>query len=200
MLALACFVALRAWPRSLLPAGAALLTAWCAATALADMQQCWQPQSRNLKAIKQRLLQLKDLHAGDIVVISNTPMRIGTAQHFAMILSYCSTPFVELVTGVDGLEVGRDILADPGRLGLQHVDFVHELKRDDLRRIYVLLSDGVAACSLRTLFAREVHGGQYELHPLKGYTGAQPPPDRTYSREELRAIERDIYFPHRHLQ
>jgi hypothetical protein len=194
LLAACCAAAFGASPRRWMPAGGALLAAYAAATVVADIQQCWRPQARNLQAIQAALSGLKDVRYHDIVAISGVPPSRGTAPHFAMALSYSSTPFVETVTGVWGLVVGRDFADDTGRLGLLHTDFFHELKSADLSRAHVVVCDERSQCRVRTLLAREVRAGQYDLYPLKNYAGPLPEPGRVYRREELAPWTADLYF------
>ncbi len=175
----------------------AVLAAYGAATVIADIEQCWKPQSRSLRAIRQELNRLRDVRYHDIVAVSGTADYVGTARHFAMSLAYSSTPFVETVTGVWGLVVGRDIAYDTGRMGLLHSDFFLELKPEDLRRVHVVVCDDRPQCGTRTIMAREVEPGRYELYPLKNYAGAGTQ-GRLYSREELTPLEKDVYFAKKH--
>lgn len=197
MLAGACAALSRPRPR-LFPAGAALMVAYAAATTLAEIQQCWKPQSRHLQSIKGQLRRLNDLRSHDVVVISATPMEIGTAPHFVMVAPYSSTPFAELVTGVWGVVVGREIFCESGKWGLQHTTHLRELKLEDLRRTHVLVTEGDLNCTPRTVIACEVRPGAYEFYPAKGYTGWPPIAPRTYSHDELKQLEKHVYLAHRH--
>jgi hypothetical protein len=154
------------------PVITAVLVGWSAGTVVGEIQQCWRPMARNTQAVVRALQKLENVRDHDIVAVAGTPGRIGTAPHFAMYLSYSSTPFVETVAGVFGLHVGRAILWDSGRLGLEHVDFFRELKEEDLRRAHVVACDALEDCSVRTVLAREVAPGRYEMHPLKNYRGS----------------------------
>jgi hypothetical protein len=167
------------------PAAAAAVTGWSAGTVAAEARQCWQPMSRNTQAVIRELRRLENLRDHEIVAVAGTPSWIGTAPHFGMFNSYSATPFVETVTGVFGLYVGRAILYDTGRLGLEHIDFFRELKEEDLQRTHVVACEGLEDCSVRTLMAREVGPGRFAARPLKNYRG--PPIDlgRTYTRAEL---------------
>jgi hypothetical protein len=146
---------------------AAALIGWSAGTVVAEIRDCWRPMARHTQAVIRELKKLENLRDHDIVAVSGTPRRIGTAPHFGMYLSYSSTPFVETVTGTFGLIVGRAILWDSGRLGLEHVDFFRELKPEDLRRAHVVACDGLEACSIRTVLERE-----RVRYPLKNYRGS----------------------------
>jgi hypothetical protein len=138
------------------------------------------------------------VRSGDVIVISNTPHQIGTAGHFAMIHSYCSTPFVETVTGVDGVVTGREIYYEFGRPSLQHTDFMRPLKPEDLARTHVLVSDSNLKCHIATLIACEARPGFYKLYPSKDHAGPSLPPSRVYAREELGQFGNNLYFPRRH--
>jgi hypothetical protein len=146
---------------------AAALLGWAAGTVVGEIQDCWRPMARHTQAVIRELKKLENLRDHEIVAVAGTPSRIGTAPHFGMYHSYSSTPFVESVTGVFGLYVGRAILWDSGRLGLEHVDFFRELKPDELRRAHVVVCDGLEDCSIRTVLQR---GG--ERYPLKNYRGS----------------------------
>ncbi len=198
-LAAGCWAALGRWPR-LARAAAASLVAYSAATAFAEIQQCWTPQSKNLESIQRQLRGLNDVRYHDVIAISGTPMEIGTAQHFAMLLPYCSTPFAETVTGVWGLVVGREIYCESGRLALQHTSFMRPLQPEEIRRTHVVACGADLNCNIRTLLACEVRPGAYELHPLKDYTGSPAIAPRLYSHEELRSLGEAVYVARRHGQ
>jgi hypothetical protein len=36
------------------------------------------------------------------------------------------------------------------------------------------------------------------IYPIKARGGPPPPPGRAYSRDELRPVEKDVYFARRH--
>ena len=199
VVAVVCVALVPRCRRRLVMVGGSLLVAYGAATAIADIQQCWRPQSRNIQAIKQQLRRLKGVSYHDIVVISNAPMQIGTAPHFAMTLSHISRPFVETVTGVWGLVVGREIFCESGRLALQHTDFMHELKWDDVGRTHLLVCDTVSNCGPRSLLACETGPGRYEVYILKGSFGSPRTAGRAFSREDLGPLKKDIYFARHHL-
>ncbi len=198
LLAAACFALLR---RPLLPAAAGLLVAYFAATAFAEMQQCWKPQSRNLQAIKGQLHDLKDLRDHDFVVVSGTLINLGTAPQFAMMACpYSSRPFLEMVTGIWGLTAAREIFYDARmeKLALEHTSSMQELQLDDLRRTHVVASEGDLSASIRRLIALEVRRGAYRLLPLKDYSGSSAIADRLYTHDELKAMEKDVYLARRH--
>jgi hypothetical protein len=151
---------------------AAALIGWAAGTVVGEIQDCWRPMARHTQALIRELKKLENLRDHDIVAVAGAPDRIGTAPHFGMYISYSSTPFVESVTGVFGLFVGRAILWDSGRLGLEHVDYFREIQPEDLRRAHVVACDGLEDCSIRTVLQR---GDQ--RYPLKNYRGSG---DRVY--------------------
>ncbi|MBI3696933.1 MAG: hypothetical protein HY238_19130 [Acidobacteria bacterium] len=197
-LAVGCFALLARSPRRLLPLGAALLAAYAAATTVAEIRQCWTPQAKNLAAIRRELRRLPNLHDHDIIAISGTPKRLGTAPHFAMTSSpYSSAPFAELVTGVPRLIVGEEIFCESGRLGLQQ-NRMRPLSIDDLPRTHVLVTGGDLDCSPRPVLACEVRPGAYELYWLKGYAGSPPIVPRTYTHDELAPLAGQVYFAHGH--
>jgi hypothetical protein len=185
---------LRPWPRTALPAAAGLLVALSAATAVAEIRQCWIPMSRHIRFIETELRRLPQLAYHDNVVIAGTPLRLGTAPHFGMFNSYTSTPFVETVTGVWGLNVARDLLYDYGRLGLEHTDFFHEIRPGDLAHTHLIACAPDLTCALRTLLARPLGSGRYELHSLKGYAGPALDPARAYSVGELAPLRAQLYI------
>jgi hypothetical protein len=197
-LAAAAYEALRPLPRALFPAGAGLLAAYCAATAYAEMQQCWIPQARHLRSAARQLRNLKDLQYHDVIVIAAAPPALGTAPHFALTsCPYSSTPFAEITTGVKGLLVGREIFCEAGKLQLLLND-MYPLREADLRRTHVLFTEDNLDCRLRTILACESEPGAYELHPLKDYRGPPPAVGRACSHDELRAMEGFVYVAQRH--
>lgn len=167
---------------------AAALVGWSAATAVAEIRQCWSPMARHTGVVVRALQRLENVRDHDIVVVAGTPARIGTAPHFGMYLSYSSTPFVETATGVFGLIVGRAIQWDSGRLGLEHADFFREVRPEELARAHVVACDALDACSPRTVLAREVEPARFELRALKNYRGPPLDPARVYSRDEVDAL------------
>ncbi len=172
--------------------GAAALVAFGVASVLADIRQGWIPQSENLRVIRRELGRLRDVRDHDIIAVSGAPQQIGTAPHFAMFLSFSSTPFVETATGVWGLVTGRDITVDSGRLGLEHTDFFRPLESRDLQRTHVIACQGWNRCGVRLLLAREVRPGRFQLHALKEYRGPPIETGRLWSRQELEGGE--VYF------
>ncbi|HYM13215.1 MAG TPA: hypothetical protein VEU62_20915, partial [Bryobacterales bacterium] len=173
---------------------------WCAATALAEIRQCWTPESKNLRSIAQQLRGLADLRYHDIIALAHAPLQIGTAPHFAATsCPYSSVPFAEMTTGVAGLLVGREIFCEDGRLALQ-LNEMHQLAPGDVRRIHVIDTVGDLSAKVRTLLACQVAPGAYELYPLKDYTGSPPIAPRAYSHDELQALADSVYLAHRHLR
>jgi hypothetical protein len=185
---------LRSWPRTAFPAAAGLLVAFAAATAVAEIRQCWIPMSRQVRSIETELRRLPQLAYHDNVVIAGTPLRLGTAPHFGMFNSYTSTPFVETVTGVWGLNVARDLLYDYGRLGLEHTDFFHEIRPGDLAHTHLIACAPDLTCTTSTLLARPVGSRRYELHPLQDYAGPALDPARTYSVGDLAPLRTQLYI------
>ncbi len=175
------------------PVMTAALAGWCAATVAAEARQCWRPQARITRAAARAVGQLENVRDHDIVAVAGTPDRIGTAPQFGMYLSYSSTPFVETATGVFGLIVGRDILYDSGRLGLEHKDFFRPLHEEDLARTHVVACLG-EDCTAKTVLARELEPDRFELRALKNYRGPAFEAGRRYTRDEVHALGRQVYF------
>lgn len=197
MFAAACLALARLLPRPVFPIAGGLLVAGCAASAVAEIEQCWQPQSRDQRALQAQLRRLPDLRDHDVVVISGAPLQIGTAPHFAMVGSHISRPFVEMTTGVGRLSVGRALFCDSGQLGLEHAEYLHAMPREEVRRTHVLVADGRAGYRPRSLLACQMRPDAWRLLPLKSYQGA-PIPDREFTRSELAPREAEIYFAPRH--
>ena len=190
-LALALAVLACRLPVLRLPLAAALM-AWVTVASIADIEQCWIPQSENLRLVARRLRELK-VDPGDVLVVSNTTQWIGTAPNFAFLADWASTPFAEHVTGVHNLDTGCDIIDDGGRLRLFHYSRVRDLRPEDASRLHILVDEKNGRLSDRHLLAEPVHGGNYRLHPLKGYAGPAFPP-QDFTREQLALMESDIYF------
>jgi hypothetical protein len=85
--AAAVAMAVTALPVARLPA-AALLAASLAVAVTANIEQCWIPQSRNTRAIGERLRGLGKFQPGDLVIVSGTTMWIGTAPHFTFLAGW----------------------------------------------------------------------------------------------------------------
>jgi hypothetical protein len=173
---------------------AGLLAAYSAATVVAEIRQCWIPQSDNLRAIARQLREWRDVNDRDIILVAGAPMTIGTAPHFALSSPYSAEPFVEAVTGARGLVTGGDVFCDHGRLVPQNSN-LHGLTREDLRRTHLLFIDGELHCSRRTLLACRAAPDGYEIHPLEGYRGSAIEP-RLYSSREFGRWDGEIYVAH----
>lgn len=199
VLAAACHAMLARFRPLAFATAAAGLVAYSAATAYAEIQQCWKPQSQHLESIKQQFRQLKDLQDHDFIVVAAVPLQMGTARHFALFACpYSSTPFAETVTGARSLLVGREIFCEGGKFGMQ-LDFMRELQPEQLRQTHVLFTDGDLKARVRVLLACEVGANQYQLYPLKDYAGSPPVEARTYTHDELSKLAHDVYVAHRHL-
>lgn len=198
VLATLCVAVFDRWHRLLFPAVAAGLVAFCAATAYAEIQQCWTPQSKHLASVKQALRDLKDLRPHDYVVVSAVPLVMGTAPHFALFACpYSATPFAETVTGVRPLPVGRELFCEEGKFRLE-LDSMRELQPDDLRRTHVLFTEGDLTVRVRTILACAVGTNAYQLYPLADYAGSPPLEPRVYTHDDLGRLYADIYLAHRH--
>lgn len=190
-LALALATIVLAIPR-LRAALAAGLVAWMAAATVADIRQCWIPQSDSLRAIARSLRAMPDLQPGDLIVVSNIPLWIGTAPHFAFMADWASTPFAEHATGVHDLRTACEIVDDGGRLRAFHYDVMRDLNVQDPARTHVLVVDADGRLTERRLLAEPVRPGEYRLYALKGYAG--PPPEGEFTRQQLALEESQIYF------
>lgn len=115
-----------------------------------------------------------------------------------MVNSHISAPFAELVTGVWGLMVGKEIYYQSGQWGLGHADFFFPIEAADLARTHVLTSEPDLSYRIRTLIAAEVQPGRYAVLPLKDYTGSPPIESRTYSHDELRQLGQALYVARPH--
>ena len=118
---------------------AGLLCAWFAAAVVADIRQCWIPQSQHLQALKTGLRRLQNLQPGDLVVVPGTPWVIGTAQNFALVGSLWWRNFARQVTGVPDLEFWREIVIEQDRLRLYHRVTMRDTSPAELARAHVLL-------------------------------------------------------------
>jgi hypothetical protein len=176
--------------RAVLAAG---LAAWMAVATVADIRQCWIPQSNNLRAIARALREMRDLQPGDLIVVSNIPLWIGTAPHFAFMADWGSTPFAEHVTGVHGLQTACEIVDDGGRLRAFHYDVMRDLKAQDAARTHVLVVEAEGRLPPRRLLAEPVRPGEYRLFALKGYAGPAIA-EGEFTRQQLALEESGIYF------
>jgi len=178
-------------PALRLPLGGVLI-AWFAAANVADIRQCWIPQSDNLRLVAASL-RASAPRPGDLVIVSQAPMWIGTAPNFAFLASWASTPFAEHVTGVHGLETGTDIIEEGGRLRVFHYDRLEDLTPERAAHTVLLVEEGNGRISRRHLLAKEARPGAYRLYALKGYAGPAVP-SIDVAREQLCFLEGDIYF------
>ena len=163
------------------------------AAAVADLEHCWIPQSRNLRAIGERLRGFEKLERGELVIVSNTPLWMGTAPHFAFQGGFYSNPFAELATGVRPLETAREIVNEDGRLRVYHRNYMRDWNPQEAARTRVLVTEGVGRLGERRLLAHEVGPGSYRLYALKDYAGP-PLSQQLYSREQLALSHASIYF------
>lgn len=146
---------------------------WFAATVVADIRQCWAPQSRHLQALKAGLRHLKGLEPGDLVVVPGTPWVIGTAQNFALIIPLWWKNFAWHTTGVRDLEFWREVVIEQGRLRLYHRVTMRDTSPEELtRRTYVLLGPPQGP-----YLPARWWSAAGELRPLKG----EAPGDAVYT-------------------
>lgn len=190
-LALGLAAALLAAPGARALAGAALV--WLAVAGVADIEQCWKPQSENLRAIGERLRSLRGVERGDLIIVSGTPLWKGSAPHFAFLAGWASNAYAEHVTGVRGLEAAREIADENGRLRVFHRSYMRDLASQEFGRTYVLIQEKDGRFTERRLLAQQVKPGWFRVHALKGFTGARPT-DELYSREQISLLEGSIYY------
>ncbi len=190
-LALAISIVVCGLPWARVPA--AVLTAWLAVATVADIEQCWIPQSRNLRAFGETLRSFRDVKAGDLFIVAGTPAWIGTAPDFALGSGGFSKPFAEHVTGTPDLRVGTDIVSESGRLRVFDPTYIRDMEPAEPHRTRALVMEADGRFTERHLLAQEVHPGAYRLYALKGYAGP-PPPREPLSREQLMLLETEIYF------
>jgi len=179
-----------------LPAGRLLgpaLAAWMAVATVANIQQGWIPQSRNLRAVGAALRGLGSLEPGDLIIVSGTRLWIGAAPHFAFLAGWASSAFAQRATGVPGLEAAREIASEAGRLRIYHRNYMRDLNPGETSRTRVLVAGRGDRIRERRLLAQQVAPGAFRVYPLKGYSGP-PPSTETYTREQLGLMRGTIYF------
>ncbi len=191
-LALAMALAALAWPVVRLPL-AAVLACWFAVATVAEIEQCWIPQSRNLRALEDKLRQMKQIQPGDLVIVSGAPAWVGTAPHFALQAGGAAKPFAEHVTGVRGLEVAPEIVEEGGRLRVLDSTYIRDLKVEETSRTRVLVVEPDGRLTERRLLAEPAGHGVYRLYALKGYAGPPTPP-QPLTREQLALVDSEVYF------
>lgn len=176
-----------------LAAGAALCGYFAACT-VAEIEQCWIPQALSLEAIFQPVRALDRVDHDDWIVVSGAPLEVGCAPSFALGLEPGPSNFGLYWTGVSGLGFAREIVAASGRLRVFQGYFTFDTSPQDLaRRFYLIAPDATGRYTRRRYVAWEKEPDRYQLLPLKDATplgGAT----EFRSREELRALESDIYF------
>lgn len=178
-------------PRARLAAGPLLAAyfAWCT---VAEMRQCWIPQSRHLQAVKAGLLKLKNLEAGDQIVLPRFPMVTGTAPNFALIQAPWDQCFARHVTGVPGLGFWREIVVESGQLRVFHRHYMRDTSLAELGRTHLLLGEPDGPYTPIRYWAEPVAPGQVRLRCFKD----EPcEPSAITPIEKFRADHHGIYFP-----
>ncbi len=184
----------------LLPArrlGLAWGAAWCgcfAAGAVGEIRQCWIPQSQAHQRFKQAIVEVDNLDPGDWVVAPGVELLRGTAPAFALGGPPWDARFVQVVTGVAGLEFAREVVVEQGRLRLYHRHKMSDLTPAELARLHVLAPDATGRYARRRYLAWEQEAGRFLLVPLKG---SAPPPsgDQLLTREQLAPHLGQVHFP-----
>ncbi len=194
-LALALATAVLAGRALSLPLAAGLL-AWLAMASVADLQQSWIPQSEDLRAVAGWLKSARGVEPRDLFIASGTTQWIGTAPHFAFLAGWGSSPWAEHVTGVRGVEAACEIVEDRGRLRVYHRNYMRDWGPQEAAHTHVVLVQGARPPAGRTLLAREVETGGYELYALSGYRGPAIE-SRLYARDQLAIFEDEVYFARR---
>jgi hypothetical protein len=134
---------------------------------VAEIRQCWIPQSRDLQAVKAGLRQLKNLSPGDMVVIPGTQTVLGTAPHFALITPPWDRLFAQHVTGVPDLEFWREVVVEDGRLSFYHRGFMRPVSRAEMTRVHVLAGAPNGPYRPLLYWAEAAGPDLYSLHCLK---------------------------------
>ncbi len=149
------------------PAAAALLGAYFTACTVAEIEQCWRPQSRHLQALKDGLRRLTNLSPGDLVLVPRAELILGTAPHFALLGGPWDHLFAKSVTGVPDLKFWREIVVENGRLSLFHRGFMKPTDVSELERAHVL--EGGPAGPFRPMryWAEAAGPDSYRLRCLK---------------------------------
>ena len=156
---------------------AGLLVAWFAAATVADIRQCWIPQSQHLQALKAGLRRLRNLEPGDLVVVPGTPWVIGTAQNFALIIDLWARNFAWHVTGVRDLQFWREIVIEQGRLRLYQRATMRDTGAAELTRAHVLLGPPQGPYQPARYWAEPVGPNRSLPHCLKDNPCETPPAD-----------------------
>jgi hypothetical protein len=171
------------------------LAAWLAMASATDVRRSWIPQSRSLQALEVWLRAVQ-VAPRDLIIVSGTTQWVGTAPHFAFLASWGSTPFAEHVAGVRPLETACEIVEDEGRLRVYHRNYMRDWQPEEAPRTRVAVAQGERPPVERTLLARQVRAGEYQLYALKGYQGPRIEA-RHYTREQLALVEAEVYFVRR---
>ncbi len=169
-LALAISIVVFALPVVRSPVAAAL-AAWLALATVADIERCWIPQSRHLRAFAQTLRGFRDIQPADLLIVAGTPAWIGTAPDFAFHSGGFSKPFAEHVSRVRDLKVGTDIVSEAGHLRVFDATYIRDMEAGEPARTRALVMEADGRFTERHLLAQEVDPGAYRLYALKGYVG-----------------------------
>ena len=159
----------------MLPSGravtGAVLAAYFAACTVAEIQQCWQPMSRQAQELKAGLRQLRNLVTGDPVVVPGTPGALGAAPNFTGASGPWDRRFAEVVIGVEDLEFWREIVIEKGRPRLFRQGAMRDTSVAELGRAHVLVGGRFGPYQVRRYWA-----GPDGLHCLKDVPCTEPPP------------------------
>jgi hypothetical protein len=101
-----------------------------------EMRQCWIPQSRLAHAQMDAVAAHRPYRAEDIVILSGSPLRNGTAPDFITGASWSMRAVLALYGGTEGVLAGRELVAgDRGELAVFQGDAYVLLRSEDLRRV-----------------------------------------------------------------
>jgi hypothetical protein len=190
--AAACWMLARPRPRLMLSLAGGLVTAYFALNAMAEIRQCWIPQSQQQSSLETAIRTMKNVAPGDILIVSGTPFEIGTAQHFTMHSSVSANPFAEWATGAAPLEVGLDLLDIHGRLTLYETDYQRPLSAAEIARTHILVSGPGGRFSYPEWVAQQIHPGRFRLWALKN--SSISPGTAAFSGDQLALAAGRIYF------
>lgn len=155
---------------ALLPARrftAAAVCAWFAAGTVAEIRQCWIPQSRHVQALKAGLRSLRNLEPGDLVVVPGAPWVTGTAQNFVLTHNLWADRFARIIVGVPDLEFWREIVIEQGMIRLYHRHTMRTTSAEELARAHVLIGPPEGPYHPALSWAEPIPDGSRKLHCLK---------------------------------
>jgi hypothetical protein len=173
---------------------AMMVCGYFAACTVAEIEQCWIPQSQETQELKRGLAGLRTLEPGDWVIVPETTLTRGTAPYFGLGGPPWDGYFAQYVTGVPGLRFAREVVMEQGRLRFYHPHFMQDISSEQRDRLHVLAPDPGRRYRARRYLAYEREAGRFGLLPLKG-SSLPPGAEALHTREGLRPWQRETYFP-----